>query len=623
MPKNIWELPPNVVQPEKGDSEIRPILADQDRKRFEQATGHEMAPKNFNVWMVQTAVSQHQGATLPDVEKLRSLINPAGSTNNERFNAVTILPQHELRQALSNAFPRYGEVRANMLPDVVIVSGDAGYLDTKLESDYGRSLLNNESQTIRDIRKAAESTLYHHLSSGERITGDWKEEFLHLHILGNAYATLSLKKHEVDNDLVSDYIASQLFSFNDHDWNLSGKAFDEYARTGDDTRLHQIVTPGRIRHAVARYGKFSPQRELERFQINTISPKDPSSFADETDYLAYHQSLAEAVQKFSHTTESNEAARIDTIFTALKKIIDERKDEYLRDVESEAAEEQLLQPLIVAVGKSKRYKDVMLEAGADAILAELSSDDLPELITLAKRIRTSPASVATDRLRRNKSEFYRSVIDQIESRSELTSDTEKELTLLKDLFEKTSAKKLLDVGSGYGRLAKPLAEAGFDVTGIDASPALLRRAKEAKEKTKNLRYTKGDIIDYRDTVEKSSYDAVYYGWHSFLEAYGLGNALTSLHSAREALRPGGTLIFDQPARTNPELEDGWYGDSEHGYMAYLMDEKELRFLLRLAGFEDVHILHWITKPSELYPAGMQKITVAARKPEFPTLNTEA
>jgi SAM-dependent methyltransferase len=622
MPKNVWELPSNVVLPEKKPTEIRPFLADRDRQRYEQTTGREMAPKNFNVWMIQTQMSHHTGAPLPDAETLRSSLNPTDRNHDERFNAITVLSQHELRHILTTAFPRYGEVHANMLPDLIVVSGDAGYIDLEPESELGRSYIKSEVQTVRDIRKTAESTLYHHFPSGERIDGDWEEEFLHLHILGDAYANVSLEKKEVTDQLVIRYIASCLFDHNNHDWALSGKAFDEYVRTGDDTKLRQVVTPGRIRNAIACYSTFSPKRELERFRQNNLGEKRPNGFADEADYLAYHRSLAEAVQKFSHTTESNETTRIETIFTALKKIIDERKNEYLRDVESEAAEERLLQPLIVAVGKSRRYQDAMREAGADAALAELSPLELTDLVTLAKHIRTSPASIATERLRRNKSEFYASVVDQIENRSEQTSDTEKELALLKSLFEKTGAKKLLDVGSGYGRLAKPLAQAGFDVTGIDASPTLLKRAKETKGRTKNLRYAKGDIIDYHDAVEKESYDAVYYGWHSFLEAYGLGNALTSLRSAHEALKPGGTIAFDQPARTNPGLEDGWYGDAEHGYMAYLMDEKELRFLLRLTGFEDIHILHWTTKPSELYPEGMQKITVVARKASLPTPNTE-
>lgn len=614
MPNNVWELPSNVVQPEKKPTEIRPVLADRDRKDYEQRTGREMASKDFNVWMIQTQMSQHTGTLLPDGETVRSSLNPTGRNADERFNAVTVLPQHELRHILHAAFPRYGEVRANELPDLVVISGDASYIDSEPESTYGRTLLSSETQAVRDIRQAAESTLYHYFPSGERLDGDWEEEFLHLHVLGESYASLSLEKHEISDELVARYIASCLFDHSNHDWALSGKAFDEYVRTSDDSKLRRVVTPGRIRHAIARYGKFSPKQELERFHQDNLDEADPNGFADETDYLAYHQSLAEAVQKFSQGTESNEAARIETIFTALKKIIDERKNEYLRDVESETAEERLLQPLIVAVGKSRRYQDAMLEAGADAALPQLTTDDLTELVTLAKRIRTSPASIATERLRRNKSEFYASVVDQIENRSEQTSDTEKELALLKSLFEKIGAKKLLDVGSGYGRLAKPLAQAGFDVTGIDASPTLLKRAKESKGKIKNLRYAKGDIIDYRDAVEKGSYDAVYYGWHSFLEAYGLGNALTSLRSAHEALRPGGTIAFDQPARTNPGLEEGWYGDAEHGYMAYLMDEKEIQFLLRLAGFEDVHILHWTTKPSELYPDGMQKITIAATKP---------
>ena len=37
--------------------------------------------------------------------------------------------------------------------------------------------------------------------------------------------------------------------------------------------------------------------------------------------------------------------------------------------------------------------------------------------------------------------------------------------------------RVLDVGCGYGRIAVPLARAGFAVTGLDVSPNLLRAAR--------------------------------------------------------------------------------------------------------------------------------------------------
>jgi 2-polyprenyl-3-methyl-5-hydroxy-6-metoxy-1,4-benzoquinol methylase/phage gp45-like len=400
------------------------------------------------------------------------------------------------------------------------------------------------------------------------------------------------------------------------DWQAAVKAFDTYARTNEEKTLRTALTPGRVRKAFEWCRKVSENGALENYRWRQEISGGNRSFTNDEDYLQYRHALADAVKALP--SQLSEAELHESLFATFKRLVDEKKEVYTRDVERHAAEMRLLQPIIVSVGKSRRYQEAALETGADAILPELPEKDIPKLIALANRMRTSPASIARERMRRNKSEFYRSVAEEIEARSEQTADIEKELQLLDTLFQKVGAKKVLDVGCGYGRLAQPLAVQGYDVTGIDGSRTLLERAKVAKGSRRNIHYKQGDIVEYRDAVKKESYDAVYYGWHSFLEAYGLGNALASLHSARHALKPGGIITFDQPSRENPGLEEGWYGDKAHGYLAYLMDDDELDFLLRSAGFEDFHTLRWTSKPSSLYPEGMKKITVVARKPELPT-----
>lgn len=612
------EIPQNVVRPEKSRDELRPFLSERTRKDYEKTVGHEMAPKDFNVWVVQTEATRSQ--SLHSTDALTKEFQLSLSTNQQTLSdnrdvAVSVVPQDELRHALPNAFPGYGEVTPNLLPDLVIVSGDVGYHDTQPESSLTRAYINFEMQAIRDIRHAADATLHHFFPTGEKLTSDWDQEFLQAHVLGKNYHELFLRKHEITEEIALELIASSLFNDTDYEWEISGRAFDTYARTNDEHSLRKITTDGRIRKAVKQMRRsFVLTHLVEQYQSEKKKESGSGEFQNEEEYIAYVQAL---VRKTESTAKDIDPEQLQTaVYASLKKLIDAKKQDYLTGIESETMEERLLQPIIVSVGKSQRYQEASFEAGADAVLPELTPADMKKLVELAKRIRTSPASMATERLRRNKSEFYHSVVDQIEDRSKETADTRKELDILSSLFIKTGSKKILDVGCGYGRLAKPLAQEGLEVTGIDASRALLTKAKETKGKTKNLHYANGDIIDYTGSVPKESFDAVYYGWHSFLEAYGLGNALTSLRSARHALKPGGVITFDQPARTNPGLEEGWYGDAEHGYLAYLMDEEELKFMLRLAGFEDVHILHWTTKPSTLYPEGMQKISVAARKPSM-------
>ncbi len=613
------ELPQNIVQKEpispypKRSEEIRPFFAELDREKTFKRSGSEVGQKNFTVWMLRTAVTQNnQGVDVTDNAISQSFrdSNTEGEMEDRRFTYIRAFPQSELKHMLPVAFEGYGKVNANALPDLIIIHGDSGYIDHETGGKMSQAYLDCETQPIRDIRHAADSTLYHFFPSGERLDSNWDTEFFHNHILNDAVYASHAEKHEVTREQALRSIAGSLFNF-DTNWEYTAKAFDEYVRTGDEYILRRIVTPGRIRKAIEKNG-----RSFENYSFPglLISESEIPGFSNKEEYSSYRRTLSEAIKNIANEA-SGEELRTE-ICAALKKIIDERKDEYLQIIEHESLERRLIQPLILSVGKSEKYREACLEAGADATLTELSPEDTKRLIALANRIRNSPASGIPERLRRNKSDFYRSVVDQIEDRSKETADTEKELLFLSSLFKKTGAKKILDVGCGYGRLAKPLAKEGFEVTGIDASRELLTKAKALKGKTKNLHYAKGDIIDYKESTEKGSFDAVYYGWHSFLEAYGLGNSLTSLQSARHALKPGGIIAFDQPSRNNPGLEEGWYGDAKHGYLAYLMDEEEIKFMLRLAGFEDVNILHWASKPSTLYPEGMQKITVVAKKPSI-------
>ncbi len=55
-----------------------------------------------------------------------------------------------------------------------------------------------------------------------------------------------------------------------------------------------------------------------------------------------------------------------------------------------------------------------------------------------------------------------------------------------------TAGKVLDAGCGTGTLALQLADAGYEVAGVDLSPALLEKAR-AKDKDKRIRWIQGDI----------------------------------------------------------------------------------------------------------------------------------
>jgi glycine/sarcosine N-methyltransferase len=117
----------------------------------------------------------------------------------------------------------------------------------------------------------------------------------------------------------------------------------------------------------------------------------------------------------------------------------------------------------------------------------------------------------------------------------------REWPFLEPFLRDAPSNRVLDLGSGTGEHARFVAARGFDVTGVDASPAMVDRAI-ASLKEEQVRFLLGDMRKVSG-VAGSGYGA----------AYCLGNAVPHLtedddlrrlaHSLREALVPRGTFIL--------------------------------------------------------------------------------
>lgn len=283
--------------------------------------------------------------------------------------------------------------------------------------------------------------------------------------------------------------------------------------------------------------------------------------------------------------------------------------------------ENLLQPIIVVVTPDKDLKRIFLEQGANLVAEDFNIDDINDLAQLAAKIKSDPASLAPEIVKAEKNKFYARVAGlEMGDRSQVTADTGQELQILADIFEKNKVKKILDVGCGNGRIDEPLSQnQELEILAMDSNEELLTMARE-KIVAKNVKFVTGDLLNYtqNEQISHETQDAVIYTWHSILEAFGPGNLLKTLNSAWLALKENGVLIFDMPTRENFDMKDGWYQnkiDEDTEYLSYIMTEEEIRFVLRMTGFDPEKIVfrHWQTKPSELYPEGMKKITVTAIK----------
>ncbi len=126
-----------------------------------------------------------------------------------------------------------------------------------------------------------------------------------------------------------------------------------------------------------------------------------------------------------------------------------------------------------------------------------------------------------------------------------------EVSRLIDLLELPVGARVLDVPCGQGRHAHLLAEAGFDVDGLDYSKHLLERAR-ARGTGKTLRYTQGDMRKLPGRWS-GRFDAVVNLFTSFGFFTDPADDARVIAEFARVLKPGGMLV--------------WHGGNRDGVMA--------------------------------------------------------
>lgn len=116
----------------------------------------------------------------------------------------------------------------------------------------------------------------------------------------------------------------------------------------------------------------------------------------------------------------------------------------------------------------------------------------------------------------------------------------REWPLFEELLRGAPSKRILDLGSGTGEHARFLASKGFDVTGVDSSPAMLEKSRTAEDA--GVLFLAGDMREISSVVEGQ-----------FGAAFCVGNVLPHLtgendiaHLAaglRRVLLPGAPFLL--------------------------------------------------------------------------------
>jgi len=163
--------------------------------------------------------------------------------------------------------------------------------------------------------------------------------------------------------------------------------------------------------------------------------------------------------------------------------------------------------------------------------------------------------VAAVRRRRTSPEWWQTYFDaqyllEYEPLFRLERDLQ-EVARLLELIGAPSGSRVLDVPCGQGRHAHLLAEAGFDVDGLDYSADLLAVAKR-RGTSSRLRYTRGDMRKL-PTRWTGRFDVVLNLFTSFGFFAEPSDDKRVLAEFARVLAPGGTLV--------------WHGGDRDGVMA--------------------------------------------------------
>jgi SAM-dependent methyltransferase len=132
-------------------------------------------------------------------------------------------------------------------------------------------------------------------------------------------------------------------------------------------------------------------------------------------------------------------------------------------------------------------------------------------------------------------------------------DYDADLTLYLELARRTGG-PVLELGCGTGRVALALARAGYDVVGLDSSPAMLARA-EAKLTPKlrgRIRLVRADMADFELA---QSFGLIIIPLGTFGHLTTAETRLQCLAACRRHLRPGGLLGLDLPNPLAPGFLD--------------------------------------------------------------------
>lgn len=177
-------------------------------------------------------------------------------------------------------------------------------------------------------------------------------------------------------------------------------------------------------------------------------------------------------------------------------------------------------------------------------------------------------------------------------------------------FAQRAGGPLLELGCGTGRLLVPLAQAGFEVTGVDISPAMLQIAQRKLQVHGVADRVTLVQADVRTLDLPQRFRMAFMAINSFMHLTSLQDQLQALQAWRKLLLPGALLIIDVDnphpqllveADGKLDLHNRWE-DPETGATVLKLVSRSVDPALQL---QDIVFIY-----DEVFPDGQMRRTVA-------------
>lgn len=123
-------------------------------------------------------------------------------------------------------------------------------------------------------------------------------------------------------------------------------------------------------------------------------------------------------------------------------------------------------------------------------------------------------------------------------------DYDSDVRFLDELFSEHRCRRIIDIGCGTGNHAIRLGKMGYDVTGVDISPTMLRMARK-KDKAKVVKFLQGDMRRLNKVVQKGlKFDAAICLGYTFFHLITDNDVSMFLKGLHSILKENGVFVFN-------------------------------------------------------------------------------